>query len=283
MAPIPILTGLSEIAARYDSVICDVWGVVHDGRHHDPAATDALRRFRDTQGPVVLLSNAPRLSSGVQAQFDRIGVPHGFYDAILTSGEATRADLARRSATATLPMFYLGPDRDRPMFEGLNLKLTSADEAAVVLCTGLFDDDTETPDDYRAMLEEFKTRKLPFLCANPDLVVQRGDRLVYCAGAIAQLYEEMGGQAIYYGKPHPPVFHAALERLRAARAGIAKTLVIGDGPGTDVKGANGVGLDVLFIGGGIHAAETRTNPASMIEVLAKCGLTAAAAMASLTW
>jgi HAD superfamily hydrolase (TIGR01459 family) len=219
----------------------------------------------------------------VEALFDRVGLPRDFYDGIVTSGLVARADLLRRSeGKRPLPVFYLGPPRDNPLYEGLNLKLVPPEEAELVLCTGLYDDETEAPDDYRVMLEGFRVRGLLFLCANPDIVVQRGNKLIYCAGAIAQAYEEMGGEVVYYGKPYPPVFEKALAEARKV-APAERPLVIGDGIGTDILGAQRVGLDALFIGGGIHGAELRANPASLDALFEKSGVTARAAMPALVW
>jgi HAD superfamily hydrolase (TIGR01459 family) len=278
-----LLSGLSEIAFRYDAAICDVWGVVHNGREASFGAVDAMRRFRERHGPVVLLSNAPRPGEGVRAMFDRLKIPHDFYDSIVTSGGAARDDLARRTeGRGSLKLFYLGPPRDHPLFEGLNVTLASADDAELVLCTGFYDDEKEAPEDYRALLEHFLARKLLFLCANPDIVVQRGDQLIYCAGAIAQLYEAMGGDVVYYGKPYPPVFNAALAEAR--KRGEAKNaLVIGDGLETDIKGANRLGLDALFIVGGIHAAEFREDPRALAKLLSASGARTIGVMPALSW
>jgi HAD superfamily hydrolase (TIGR01459 family) len=210
-------------------------------------------------------------------------MPHDFYDAIVTSGGAARDDLRRRTASGrTLALFYLGPERDHPLFEGLNVRLAAANDAEAVLCTGFYDDDNETPDDYRDLLESFKARRLPFLCANPDIVVQRGDKLIYCAGAIARLYESMGGEAVYYGKPYAPVFRAALDHARA-KGKAAHPLVIGDGLETDILGANRLGLDALFIAGGIHGTEINGAPGAVGALLRQNGVTALAAMRRLAW
>jgi HAD superfamily hydrolase (TIGR01459 family) len=279
----PILSGLSDIAGDYDAAICDVWGVLHNGMQAFLPAADAMRRFRKENGPVVLLSNAPRLADGVEWLFDRVGLPRDFYDGIVTSGLAARDDLLRRTAHGrTLPLFYLGPPRDNPLFEGLNIRLTRPEDADVVLCTGFYDDETETPDDYRALLETFKARSLPFLCANPDIVVQRGDRLIYCAGAIARLYESLGGDVVYYGKPYPAVFEKALQMARGLGA-VKRPLVIGDGVETDIAGAGRMGLDALFIAGGIHAAELRERPHALAQILDKSGAAAIGAMPLLRW
>lgn len=272
--------GLSEIAPRYDAMICDVWGVVHNGRDAFPDAIAAIRRFRKERGPAILLSNAPRLPDGVESQFVNLGIPLDFYDGIVTSGVAARDDLVHRlEQHGELPLFYLGPARDNPVFHGLNIRFTGPDEAKIVFCTGLLDDDTETPDDYRSLLEGFLARRLPFLCANPDIVVQRGARLVYCAGALARLYESMGGKAVYFGKPHPAVFQRATDLARQVSAA-SKILVIGDGIETDMGGARRMGLDALFIAGGIHAED---DEASLAHLFHQQSVSAVAAMRMLHW
>ena len=278
----PLIAGLSEIASEYDGVICDVWGVLHNGREKFAPAIDAMRRFRATRGPVVLVSNAPRPPEGVTALFDKLGIPHDFYDSVVTSGGETREDLVRRTANGRrLKLFYLGPARDHPLFDGLNIELAEVNDAELVLCTGLYDDETETPDDYRELLEHFRLRGLPFLCANPDIVVQRGDKLIYCAGAIARLYETMGGEVVYYGKPHAPIFVAATRELHRHRAG-NRPLIIGDGPETDIIGANRAGIDALFIVGGIHGALI-ADPSGIARMLSESGVHARALMPALSW
>ncbi|MES2472902.1 MAG: TIGR01459 family HAD-type hydrolase, partial [Pseudomonadota bacterium] len=173
--PLPrLISGLSEIASGHDALICDVWGVVHDGARHHPAAADALLRFKEKHGPVVLLTNAPRVPEEVAAQCASYGLPADCYDAIVSSGGATRDELARRSATGTLRLYYIGPDRDLPMIEGLDIRRTEIEEADVALCIGLVDDMTETVADYAGVLAAMKARELVMLCANPDLVVHRG-------------------------------------------------------------------------------------------------------------
>jgi HAD superfamily hydrolase (TIGR01459 family) len=277
-----ILRGLSEIAGDYDAAICDVWGVLHNGRQAYLAAADAMRRFRREHGPVILLTNAPRLADGVEDLFNQVGLPLDFYDGIVTSGLAARDDLLHRTKAGHIDLFYLGPSRHNPLFEGLDIELVPPERADLVLCAGLYDDETETPEDYRAMLEGFRARNLIFLCANPDIIVQRGDKIIYCAGAIARLYETMGGSVVYYGKPYPPVFEKALAKARAL-APVRRALVIGDGIETDIAGAQRMGLDALFIGGGIHGAEFHAAPEALANLLEKKGVTARAAMPVLMW
>ena len=272
-----ILTGLAEIAHEYDALVCDIWGVLHDGRAALPGAVAALKRFRSERGRVVLLSNAPRPKRDVEAMFVRFGVALDCYDEIVTSGIATRADLERRRPKR---MFHLGPERDTGIFEGLGIALTGIAEAEIVLNSGLFDDEVETPAGYRDRLAEMKARGLLMLCANPDWVVQRGGRLIYCAGALADAYEKMGGQVVYYGKPMPAIY----DFVRAAAPGARRLLAIGDGLHTDIKGANAVGLDALFVADGIHGEDVaEMTQGHMAELFAKAGVTARAAMRSLLW
>jgi len=277
--PLPkILAGLSEIAHDYDALVCDVWGVLHDGTAARPDACAALKQFRETRGRVVLLSNAPRPKRDVEAMFARLGVALDCYDEIVTSGIATRADLEQRRPKR---MFHLGPERDRGIFEGLDIELTGdIADAEIVLNSGLFDDDVETPQDYRDRLAQMKARGLLMLCANPDWVVQRGGRLIHCAGALANEYEKLGGEVVYYGKPMPAIY----DFVRAAAPGARRMLAIGDGLHTDIKGANAVGLDALFIADGIHGEDiAEMTQGHMAALFAKAGVTARAAMRSLLW
>lgn len=279
-APLQLLTGLSQIAARYDTLICDVWGVLHNGATVHAPAIAALRKFREKLGRVVLLSNAPRPASDLEEQFALFGVPLDCYDTIVTSGGAAREDLARRSALGGLAMLHLGPERNLCVFDGLDIQLTGAAGAEIVLCTGLYDDETETPADYVDSLADMKARDLTMLCANPDLVVQRGSKLVYCAGSLAQAYEKIGGKVIYYGKPHLPIY----DHVRAVAAGAARPLAIGDGMHTDIKGANAAGIDALFIADGVHGEDvSEFTQGHLGELFAGAGVHAQAAMRALVW
>jgi HAD superfamily hydrolase (TIGR01459 family) len=280
-----LLTGLHEIAAGHDALICDVWGVVHNGVRPYENACAALKSFREGFGPVVLLSNAPRPVAVIEEQFAKLGVPADCYDAILTSGAAARADLAERTRSGRLAIYHLGPERDRGVFAGLDVDCVEPSEARVVLCTGLFDDEVETPDDYKDLLADLNSRGLDLLCANPDYVVQRGDKLVYCAGAIARAYEAIGGNVVYYGKPHAPIYQAVLLMARKiAGRDIVRPLAIGDGLETDIRGANTVGMDSLFIADGIHGEEIgEVSEASLAQLFAKSGISAGTAMRMLVW
>lgn len=281
---IRLLSGLSDIAADYDALICDVWGVVHDGHHAHEAACDALRRFRQTRGPVILLTNAPRVPSAVQEQFAGLKVPSDCYDVIVSSGGAARAEMARRAASKTLPFYYIGTGRDISIYDGLDVRNAPLEEAEVVLLTGMRDDDNEVPADYADELARVKARGLTMLCANPDLVVHRGKRLYWCAGALAKDYAALGGEVVYYGKPHGPVYDMARDEIAARAPGAKRFLCIGDGMPTDIKGANGQGLDVLFIADGIHGEDVEPyNPAHVTALLEGGGTHAACALRALKW
>lgn len=281
-APPPLVT-LSEIAERYDAIFSDVWGVVHNGLHATPSACDALAGFRATGKPVIMVSNAPRPASAVAAMLDRLGVRRDAYDEILTSGDLTRAHVA---ADPWSWVHFVGPERDRSIFEGLDTTFCEPDEADFAVFTGLIDDDVETPEAYRALLDTYLEHEVPFVCANPDIVVERGERLVFCAGAVAELYAAMGGKVIYFGKPHAQVYAEAQSRL-AARAGRdlepRRVLAIGDSIRTDLIGARGAGFDALFLAGGIHAKESGSRDALAVDHLAHLFAAARVEPVGLAW
>ena len=283
------LSGLSDIAADYDILLCDVWGVIHNGRESWPAACEALSRFNREQGHVVLISNSPRPSSDVIAQLDALGVPRDSWRAFVTSGDATRMELAKR---APGPAWIIGPDRDWPLYEGLGLDtVPSAEDAAFISVTGPVDDTVETPEDYRARLSAGVARDRELICANPDRVVQRGDQLIYCGGSLADLYESLGGRVTMAGKPFGPIYDLALTEAAALLGkpvDRARVLCIGDGVVTDVLGANKQALDCLFIAQGIHGdaargADGRLDPARAADLLKAETTFARWAMLDLTW
>ncbi len=254
-APAP-LPALSAIADRYDVVLCDVWGVIHDGVRSFPAACEALQRFAETTGPVVLISNSPRPWDDVVHQLDSLGVPRAAWSAFVTSGDVTRDEL-RKAAPG--PAWAISAERESTIYDGLGMTFAGPADAAFISCTGLTHDDTETPEDYREALTIAASRKIPMICANPDKVVQRGDTLIWCAGALADLYLELGGGPVTIaGKPAAAIYDRTLEeaaRLLGRPVDRTRVLCIGDGLPTDVKGANDQRLDLLYVAAGIHAAE----------------------------
>jgi len=282
----------SALAPHYDAVLSDVWGVIHNGVASFPAACDALARFRENGGSVVLISNAPRPGAQVIRLLDHLHVPRSAYDGIMTSGDVTRAMVAKRAGQH---VFLIGPERDHTIFTGLDAPFSSAEDAAYVVCTGLFDDEVETPEDYTDLLKQLRARNLFMVCANPDIVVERGDRLVYCAGALADAYAELGGEVYYAGKPHRPLYDLALgetKRARAARAlepdvPLGRVLAIGDSVRTDLKGAHDLGVDCLFVTAGIHAEELghRDDPdlGALSEIFAAAGHAPKAVTRRLVW
>jgi HAD superfamily hydrolase (TIGR01459 family) len=279
--------GFSQIVAGYDALLCDVWGVIHNGRESFPLACEALARFRAERGPVVLISNAARPHAPVIDQLDALGVPRAAWSEIVTSGDATRLLLAQR---APGPAWLVGVERDAPLYEGLGLETSDLEHAAFISVTGPYDDENDEPADYRERFCRGVERGLEMICANPDLVVQRGAKLIYCGGALAQLYESLGGKVTMVGKPYAPIYELALVKAEAALGrplDSRRVLCIGDGLPTDIRGANARGLDVLFVASGIHGAETigpdGLNVAAVQDLLRQDGLSATYAIADLVW
>jgi HAD superfamily hydrolase (TIGR01459 family) len=259
--PPRLITGLAQLSADYDILLCDVWGVIHNGLKPHRAAVDALQRFRAKGGKVILVSNAPVPAGAVRYRLDRLPVPRKAYDAIITSGDIIASLIAERGDA---PLFNIGPSYDRSLYRevrkinGRLPRRSKLEDASYVVCTGLFDPDTETPADYDGMLAIMLERRLDFLCANPDLVVHVGAKLIYCAGAIAERYEKAGGKVVQGGKPYPPIYQRALkmaETFSGRTLSRARVLVIGDAMQTDVKGAIEQSFDSLFIIAGIHRDE----------------------------
>ena len=259
-----IIASLAKIPTRYDAVFCDLWGCLHNGKTPFPAAVAALQSFRAKGGKVVLLTNAPRPKPSVVSQLDAMGVPRDAWDEVVTSGDA--AQYALITGAVGRRVFHIGAPKDEAFFTDFAddltdtlkaeapIERTTLDQAEGIVCTGLADDLNETPDDYRSALLFGKTTDLPMLCANPDIIVDYGDKRLYCAGALAQAYEEMGGRVFYFGKPHPPIYDLARRRLAALMGEEdAQILCIGDGITTDIQGGQSEGLDTLFITGGIAA------------------------------
>ena len=270
MTTLRFVERLRDVVDGVEVILSDIWGVVHNGLEAFPEACAALQTYRQRGGTVILITNAPRPADSVQRQLHKLGVADDAYDAIVSSGDLTRQFVADHPGKK---MFWIGMERHNSVHRGLDPVIAPLEEADYIVCTGLFDDETESAEDYRAMMMQARERQLTLVCANPDIVVERGDRLIYCAGAIAELYRELGGEVIFYGKPHRPIYERAMA-LAAERHGHAiplnRVLAIGDSVRTDLAGAHGFGIDCLFVTRGIHAEDfegiDQLDPASVKEL-----------------
>ncbi|KFC65121.1 HAD superfamily protein involved in N-acetyl-glucosamine catabolism [Devosia sp. LC5] len=284
---IPNIAGLSDLAGRYDAVLSDVWGVVHNGVAAFPSAVEALAEFRRAGGKAVFITNAPRPSGPIVELLDDLGVVREAYDAIVSSGDATRTMIAKYSGRA---IHHVGPaTEDDALYEGLNVRRTGPEEAEVVVVTDL-DTDEDTPEMYRERARFWLARKLPMICANPDRVVEHGDKIIYCGGALGDLYAAMGGMVLMAGKPYQPIYEEAF-RLAEVAAGRkldkSRVLAIGDSVRTDATGAAQFGLDLLFITGSIHAAELdafgKPDPQAIADLVAPSRARLAGFLPRLSW
>lgn len=282
-----IIERFAPLARDYDVLLCDVWGVVHNGVAAFPQACDALERFRAGGGTVILITNAPRPGAAVQRALDRLKVPHDCYDAIVSSGDVTRGIVESRPGER---VFHLGPQRDVSIFTGLDVAFAPVEAADYSVCSGLFDDTRETPENYRELLAALRARSLLMVCANPDIVVERGDDLVFCAGALADTYAALGGEVLYCGKPHAPIYTAALVKAATLRGGDPdrrRVLAVGNSIRTDLKGAATFGIDCLFVISGVHAEDFGGRGApdlSRLEaMLAGAGVSPQAVTPRLAW
>ena len=253
MSAIPLLSSIAPFAASSDLWFVDIWGVMHNGVRPFASSVAACEAFRKQGGTALLVTNSPRPHDSVARQLDGIGVARSAYDGIVSSGDVSRSLI---DACAGRPILHIGPSRDLPIFAGLRaVPGASADDAEVAVCTGLYDDETETPENYSALLQTLKARNVPMICANPDLKVERGGRIIYCAGAIAAAYAALGGSVSYAGKPYQPVYDLALRTgsdLRGAPVAKDRVLAIGDGVATDIAGASRFGIRSVFIASGVH-------------------------------
>ncbi len=282
---LPELATLGPLRDHYDTLYCDVWGVIRDGSDLLPNAVDALIRFRESGGRVCLVSNSPRRSSSLANFLAEMGLPDTATDAMVTSGDAIHAQLVMRTPGRA---YNIGPARDGSLYDGLDLEFTDIEQADFISCTGPDDYFNGKPEDYDAVLRRALERGLELVCANPDIVVQSGNRLVFCAGAIARYYRQMGGTSIVAGKPHRPIYRLARRALEARgfEIELGRVLAIGDGPETDVDGATRAGVDCLFIADGI-LGETldggRLNVETAAAALKDYGVAARYVAAQLTW
>ncbi len=245
---------MKSLSADYPVWLCDIWGVVHNGLKGYEAAVHALSQHRKQGGIVILVTNAPRVSQDVVRHLNHLKIPPESYDRVVTSGDVTQTLLKDHAKGKA---YYLGPARDLSLFEGQMVKEVPLGEAHAVLCTGLVNDDVETPDDYGGLLSRMKELKLPMICANPDKIVRKGDRLMYCAGSLAEKYSGMGGAVLMAGKPYEPIYNLALQIagiISGREIEKSKVLAIGDGPETDIKGAADFGIKAVLIADGVTDA-----------------------------
>ncbi len=286
---IPLITSVADLAAPdlpngSDAWLVDIWGVMHNGVAPFASAVAACRRFRAAGGTVLLLSNAPRPWASVAAQLDRIGVARDSWDAIVSSGDAARGLIAALGET---PVLHIGPERDIALFEGLAVPRVAEAEALAIVCSGLYDDETETPADYAPLLSRLRARGLDMICANPDVKVERGHRIIYCAGAVAGAYEALGGSVAYAGKPHLPIYDrafAVLAELRGQQVARARIIAIGDGVNTDIKGAHAAGVRSIYVSSAVNLGQGRgLDPTALAELFSGREERPVAAMTALAW
>jgi len=278
----PILSSIAPLAEASEAWIVDIWGVMHNGARAHAAAGDACRRFRAKGGIVVLLSNAPRPFSAVIPHMTSLGVEADTYDTGVTSGDATREMIADWQGH---PLLHIGPERDRGLFEGYDVRFAAPETAEVAICSGLYDDSKETPADYAGLFEGLRARQVPMICANPDILVERGEQLIYCAGALAAAYEAKGGKVTYAGKPYGPIYDRTLReiaRLKGRPVAKEKILCIGDGVETDLKGAHNAGFRSVFIASPIFLPDGLSVPA-LTKLFADRPFSPIAALPTLAW
>lgn len=252
---VPLIEHFSSISSRYEALICDVWGVLHNGVRATRTANEALSAARKRGLAVVMVTNAPRTSADVHDFILSLGGAADGWDAIVSSGGVTRDQMIKHG---TRPFYHLGPKHHAAIFHGLEGVSTSLEQADYVLCTGPFNDETETAEDYRPHINIMLARGLEMICANPDLVVERGHKMIPCAGAIADIYEQLGGKVTWVGKPHPLIYDyakTAIEGILGRKVDKSRILGIGDAIRTDISGATAFGIDSLFVMDGIHAEE----------------------------
>ena len=248
------INNFSEIDEKYDSIICDIWGVIHNGQELFKSSIECLLKYKNIGYPVILVSNAPRPSGEIKVILKKMGLSEKCYDKIITSGDLTQKILNDGNLGSNC--YHIGPDRDLNVFDGVNVERVDFDSADFIFVTGLYDDENENDESYLPLLQEAKKRNLKLLCANPDIWVQRGKDLIPCAGAISQKYQSIGGNSINIGKPFAPIFDEAVKQIKLISGRDANsTIVIGDGIDTDIKGANNYNLDSLLTLGGLFSGQ----------------------------
>ncbi len=283
----PIIGSLSDLDGRYDVLFCDLWGCLHDGKRVYPAAVEALRAFRARGGVVILMTNAPRPAASVERHLERLGCPLDVRDGVVSSGDAALVSVNRGEWGTRV--FHIGAEKDEAFFEAASVERVALEDAQSVICTGLVDDLTETPDDYAGLLAAAHARGLRMLSANPDVHVDVGERRIWCAGGIAQAYEALGGETASYGKPHAPIYalgRAMVDSVLGRPVSDDRILCVGDGIHTDVAGGAAQGIDTLFVTGGLAAPQMgedveAPDPARLADYLASHDLQPTAAIGRL--
>jgi len=248
------IKGISEISEKFDAYFIDLWGVIHNGVQCYPAALKVLEKLKEQNKKIVLISNAPRPSAVVKVFLETIGLQSSCYDFLVTSGDITREYISINSSKKKF--YHLGPTRDIDLFKDLNVTLANKEKCDEIICTGLVSDEKEKLEDYKTLLDFFLNKKIPLICANPDEVVARGEKIVFCAGALANRYNQEGGEVRYFGKPYSDIYSFALKKVRAHKdfkdQKEINALAIGDNIKTDIKGANLFNLDSVLILNGIY-------------------------------
>ena len=283
MSAIPVLETIAPLGPSADVWLLDIWGVLHNGIKPFASAVTACITFRKAGGQVILVSNSPRPCDGVIAQLNGIGVDPSSYDAVITSGDVSRGLIVD---TANRPALHIGPARDLPLFDGLGVKLVDMDRAEVILCTGLYDDEHESPLNYADQLQQLYARGMPMICANPDVKAERGGKIIYCAGAIAEAYEALGGEVAYAGKPHAPIYAAALDiaaRVCGRRIEKGRVLAIGDGVATDIRGASNIGIRSVYVASAVNLARGTQLSDAADALFANEAVKPIGVMTALTW
>ena len=281
---IPLISHAQPLAKNYDAWLCDIWGVLHNGIDIFGEACEAAVKYREAGGIIVLITNSPRPQPAVIEQFTALGVPRAAWDDVITSGDVTRNLLQQHQGQK---IYHLGPERDRPVFDGIDIEFTDVENADIIVNTGPFDDTTETPDDYRDEYLRFKSLGLKMICANPDIKAERGNHVIYCAGGLAEAFAAIGGEVIYAGKPHLPIYDIAFDMMRKVKgSGIPRKriLAIGDGIKTDMAGAAAADIDSLFVPSGVHVDRSRALDSShLAEIFTGSPHPPIAAQTGLRW
>lgn len=256
---------LGQISQNYDIILCDIWGVIHNGQKLFSGSISALQKARENGIKVILLTNSPRPSLSVIEHMQSLGLFKKFWDHIVTSGDLTHHLIAQGPRN----IFFIGEKKDLVLFEGLDIQIVGEQDAETIICTGLYNTEREVPEVYTELLKRFAQRQIPFICANPDILVNRGNNIIHCAGSLALIYRNLNGIVKMIGKPHLPIYNMALKKASDSCYPLDKKriLAIGDGIETDIKGAIEAGLASLYVGKGIHFHEYLENQKINVKMI----------------